>query len=210
VINDAYPMICSEIQDEYVLQDIKQRIAFADEKAFRQLFDCYAPKLIQFALSIIKDKEVAMEIVHEVFVKIWKLKERTPHILNLKVYLYTAVKNTAVNYLSGKFATLCTESFDDTNIQLRDEDCPEQLLITAEIFKQIQQAVEQLPPRCKMIFKLVREDDLKYKEVAEILNISANTVDAQMVIAVKRISEKVKIHFDFFSKQSITLKKVSV
>ncbi|MEI9806509.1 MAG: sigma-70 family RNA polymerase sigma factor [Bacteroidota bacterium] len=49
------------------------------------------------------------------------------------------------------------------------------------------QVIETLPPRCKMIFKLIREDGLKYKEVAEILNISVNTIDAQMAIAVKKI-----------------------
>jgi RNA polymerase sigma-70 factor (ECF subfamily) len=51
----------------------------------------------------------------------------------------------------------------------------------------MQQAVETLPPRCKMIFKLIREDGLKYKEVSEILNISVNTIDVQMAIAVKKI-----------------------
>ena len=50
-----------------------------------------------------------------------------------------------------------------------------------------QKSIDELPPRCKMIFKLVREDGLKYKEVAQILNISVNTIDAQMAIAVKRI-----------------------
>ena len=63
-------------------------------------------------------------------------------------------------------------------------------MITAELFRKIEKAVDELPPRCKMIFKLVRQDGLKYKEVAEILDVSTNTVDAQMVIAVKRISEK--------------------
>ena len=54
-------------------------------------------------------------------------------------------------------------------------------------------AIENLPPRCKMIFKLIREDGLRYKEVAEILNISVNTIDVQMAIAVKRISEALGI-----------------
>jgi RNA polymerase sigma-70 factor (ECF subfamily) len=70
--------------------------------------------------------------------------------------------------------------------------------------------VEDLPSRCKIIFKLVREDGLKYKEVAEVLNVSVNTVDAQMVIAVKRISEKVKMHFDFFAGPARLSKKSAV
>ena len=200
----------ADIQNELVLQGIKERIALGDEKAFRQLFDSFAPKLIQFALAIVREKDGAVEIVDEVFVKIWKQKDQAPLIRNLKVYLYSAVKNTALNYLSARAKNAITEPFDFVAIQLQDEHCPEQQLITSEIFEKIRTAVEELPPRCKMIFKLVREDGLKYREVAEILNIAVNTVDAQMVIAVKRISEKVKMHFDFFAGPAGVSKKGTV
>jgi RNA polymerase sigma-70 factor (ECF subfamily) len=71
-------------------------------------------------------------------------------------------------------------------------------MITAEMYRNICNAVESLPPRCKMIFKLIREDGLRYKEVSEILNISVNTIDAQMAIAVKRIAQAVQKDFDRF------------
>jgi RNA polymerase sigma-70 factor (ECF subfamily) len=61
------------------------------------------------------------------------------------------------------------------------------MLITAEMMEKMRGAVESLPPRCKMIFKLIREDGLRYKEVAEILNISVNTIDVQMAIAIRKI-----------------------
>ena len=83
---------------------------------------------------------------------------------------------------------------DIIDSHLTTDQNPEQKMITAELFKKIEQAVDELPPRCKIIFTLVREYGLKYKEVAALLNVSANTVDAQMVIAVKRISEKLGDH----------------
>lgn len=184
-----------DLQDE---QALKHRIAEGDQRAFRQLFDEYAGKLSGFAYSIMKNRETALEIVDEVFVKCWKQRTRLPAIQNIKTYLYTAVKNASLNYLSARAHLQATDPFDFINIQLQDEGSPEQQLITGELFNRIRNAVEELPPRCKMIFKLVREDNLKYREVAAILNLSVNTVDAQMVIAVKRISEKVKGHFDFF------------
>jgi RNA polymerase sigma-70 factor (ECF subfamily) len=61
-------------------------------------------------------------------------------------------------------------------------------MITSEMIARMQRVIENLPPRCKTIFKLIREDGLKYKEVAEILNISVNTIDAQMAIAVKNFA----------------------
>jgi RNA polymerase sigma-70 factor (family 1) len=182
------------MNDQAILTDI----AAGDERAFRQLFDHYAERLTTFAFSIVKSREASMEVVDEIFVKLWKQRSQAAAIQHIRTYLYTAVKNASLNYLSAKANRQIAEPFDFINIQLQDDHDPEQQLITNELFSKIRSAVEELPPRCKMIFKLVREDGLKYKEVADILNLSVNTVDAQMVIAVKRISEKVRGHFDFY------------
>jgi len=184
--------------DDEIALSVKNEIAAGNQEAFRQLFNVYCTRLIEFASALVRNKEAATDAVNAVFVKLWKARERIHSIQNLKVYLYSATKNTALNYLARKAHQLITEPFDDFSIQLREEQCPDQQLITEEIFNKIRMAVEELPPRCKMIFKLVREDGLKYKEVAEVLSVSVKTVDAQMVIAVKKISEKVKTEFDFF------------
>ena len=183
--------------DELALS-VKNQIVAGNQHAFRQLFNTYSTRLVEFASALVRNKEAATDVVNEVFVKLWKGRDRIPGIQNLKVYLYTATKNAALNYLSHKAHQLITEPFDDFSIQLREEQCPDQQLITEEIFNKIRMAIEALPPRCKMIFKLVREDGLRYKEVAEVLNVSVKTVDAQMVIAVRKIGEKVKSEFEFF------------
>lgn len=184
--------------DEGFLAGLQEKIARDDQHAFRQVFNHFAGKLTLFAYAIVKNKEAATEIVDEVFVRIWRQRAELPQIQFLKTYLYTATKNSSLNYLSRKAHEQQLEPFDFINIQLQPAEEPDQQLITAEIMARIQSAVEELPPRCKMIFKLVREDGLKYREVAEILHLSVNTVDAQMVIAVRKISEKVRAHFEFF------------
>ena len=70
---------------------------------------------------------------------------------------------------------------------------PEQLMMTAEIFRKMRYAINELPPRCQLIFKLVKEDGLKYREVAELLNLSVKTVENQMTIALRKIGQAV--HF---------------
>jgi RNA polymerase sigma-70 factor (family 1) len=193
--------------NETEIKFLQSQIAMSDEKAFRKLFDHFSEKLFCFAFSIVKTKDGAIEVVDEVFVKIWKQRVNVNEITHLKTYLYTAVKNTSLNYISRKANEQITESFDFIDIELQQEYCPQQQMVTADILKKIQDAVNELPPRCKIIFKLVREDGLKYKEVADILNVSVNTVDAQMVIAVKKISEKVKGYFDFFPGVAEKIKK---
>ncbi len=183
--------------------ELMQQVAAGDQIAFRQVYGGFYKRLYQFALAIVKTREVAEEIVEDIFVKIWQQRETLPSIQNLRVYLYTATKNSSLNYLSRKARASITEPFDHIHVESNESALtPEQILITAEIHQKIHKAVEALPPRCKMIFKLVREDGLKYKEIAEILHISVNTIDAQMAIAVKRITLAIEAQFDFSFKKA--------
>ncbi len=181
-----------------LLQSIQEKIALGDQNSFRQLFNMYSKKLTRFAGAIVKSNDAAREIVDEVFIKIWRRRESITSVQNLTVYLYTAAKNTSLNYLAAKARESIIEPFDFFSVQFFDDHSPEKKMITSELLKKINEAIDQLPPRCKMVFKLVREDGLSYKEVGAVLNISPKTVDAQMMIAVKQISDKVKADFDYF------------
>ncbi|ANH84154.1 hypothetical protein A8C56_22695 [Niabella ginsenosidivorans] len=173
-------------------------IAKDDQRAFRDLFNLFAERLTAFSYSITRNRDAASEVLDTVFIKLWKNRRSLADVQNLTIYLYAAVKNASLNYLARKANENQTQPFDFINIQLTHDELPDQKLISAEIFEKIKKAVDELPTRCKMIFKLVREDGLKYKEVARVLNISENTVDAQMVIAVKRIGASVRHYFDYF------------
>ena len=170
------------------LRELQQRIAIDDEVAFAQLYLRFGKRLIQFSFSLVRSKEIAEEIVEDVFVKLWSNRSHIMEIENLTVYLYVAVKNRSLNILSQKARELVTAPFDYLDTP-PDEFAPDpyDLMITSEMMTSMRHAIEELPPRCKMIFKLIREDGLRYKEVADILNISVNTIDVQMAIAVKKI-----------------------
>ena len=184
--------------EAYLLLSLQKQVAAGDRNAFRQLYHQLSKKMVGFAFLMVKQRDAAMEIVDSVFIKLWMNKKNADSIGNIQVYLFAAVKNASLNYLSKKVNEKQADPFELMSIQISDEGNPEQMLITSELYKKINAAINELPPRCKLIFKLVREDGLKYKEVAEILNISENTVDAQMVIAVQKISQAVKGQFDFF------------
>lgn len=176
------------------LRELQTKIAKDDETAFTQLYLHFGKKLIHFSVSLVRSKETAEELVEDVFVKLWANRSHIIEIENLTVYLYVAVKNKSLNVLSQKAKELVAASFDylDTTVDEFAAD-PYDLMITAEMMNRMHHAIESLPPRCKMIFKLIREDGLKYKEVGDILNISVNTIDAQMAIAVKKICTALQI-----------------
>lgn len=196
--------------DYAYIKPLLQKVATGDQLAFRELYHTFHKRLHYFAFALVKTKEAAEEIVEDVFIRLWSQRATITQINNLKIYLYTATKNTALNYLSKKARESMVEPFDDIDIALQDTSIsPEQIMITTETYQQIRQAVEALPPRCKMIFKLIREDGLKYKEVSEILNISINTIDAQMAIAVQRIADAVRKDFERFPRIKSSLSKKS-
>jgi len=177
------------------LRELQKKIASDDQTAFTQLYLHFGKKLIHFATSLVRSKEIAEELVEDVFVKLWANRRQITEIENITVYIYIATKNKALNSLSQKAKELILAPFDFLDSTVNDFAAdPYELMITSEMMDRMHQAVDALPPRCKMIFKLIREDGLKYKEVAEILNISVNTIDVQMAIAVKKICASLHIH----------------
>jgi RNA polymerase sigma-70 factor (family 1) len=173
---------------------LQEQIARYDDKfAYKELFVSFYNPLLRFALTLVS-KEQAEEIVSDVFIHVWEKRKRIDSISNLKVYLYKAVKNTALNYIAKQNRNSTTD-IDEAGVELQSIYFdPEQLLITAEMISRIRNAIEQLPPKCKLIFKLVKEDELKYREVAEILSISLKTVENQITIALRKIGNT--INFD--------------
>lgn len=177
--------------------NLQLKIAEGDESAFEEIYLRYHRKLQLFAQGFVKSAEVAEELVADVFVKLWCRREEAAQIQNLTVYLYTSVKNLALNALSYEARRFVTQSLDMVEADQENPDCsPHDLLVTSEMMQRMQLAIDQLPERCRLIFKLIREDGLKYKEVAEILNISVNTIDAQMAIAVKRLCSSLGVTRD--------------
>jgi RNA polymerase sigma-70 factor (ECF subfamily) len=174
------------------LPRLLSRIALEDDAfAYRELFMHYHAKLVVFAKSITGVKELAEEVVSDVFLKLWLNRSSLTQIDNFHLYLYVAVRNLSINQaISQKSQPF---SFDHVQIELADLDHnPEQLLMTKEMYKRVARAIDGLPPKCRLIFKLIREDGLKYKEVAELLHLSLKTVENQMTIAIRKIGASVR------------------
>jgi RNA polymerase sigma-70 factor (family 1) len=176
-----------------LLSKLLNRIAYYDDAlAYKELFLLYHKRLVGFSMTITKSKESAEEIVSDVFLKIWVNRTNLPNIKNFHLYIYIATKNLSINRLL-KEKKKKSFSLDETVINTESlYPDPEQLMITAEMQKRIRLAIEALPPKCKLIFKLIREDGLKHKEVAELLDLSLKTVENQMSIALKKITESIR------------------
>ncbi len=135
-------------------------------------------------------------LISDVFIKIWEKRHQLDKVENLSYYLFTAVKNKCLNQLHD---VRNREGLDINDAIFEFKSLyhdPEQKLISAEMIGKIQKAIQDLPPRCRLIFKLVKEEGLKYKEVAELLQLSVKTVENQMSLAFKKIGTAIdfKLH----------------
>jgi RNA polymerase sigma-70 factor (family 1) len=162
-------------------------------KWFNQVVHKYYPCLCDFAYIITQSKDQSEEIVDDVFMKIWDRREEVSNIENLTSYLYKAVRNTSLNYLE-KSKRHHFMSFDNLpEISIPSEiRTPEEDVISQETYRDISQVINSLPRKCRLIFKLAKEDNLKYKEIANLLNLSEKTIENQISIALKKVAECLK------------------
>ncbi|MDP3912719.1 MAG: RNA polymerase sigma-70 factor [Bacteroidota bacterium] len=160
----------------------------SDQQAFKELYLAYFDRLYKFAFSILHSAEFAEEAVNDVFLNIWQKRSTLKNIASLSSYLFISTKNTSFNYLS-KFRKERNTSLDDVLVRFEaDELTPETAFFTAEIRSEIEQAINQLPPKTKLVFQMAKVEGMKYKEIADILSISVNTIDNHIATAVKKLS----------------------
>ena len=165
----------------------------SDEASYRQLFDLFFPSLKRFAVTFVKDARQAEEIASDVLIVLWENRHKLAGIENLRIYLFVVARNKCLNLLKSRLANPVI-SLEDIQVDIAfTGKNPEQLYINTEMRRKIAQTINALPQRCKLVFKLVKEESLSYREVAAILNISVKTVDAQLVTACKKIAEAVKL-----------------
>lgn len=176
------------------LQALIQQVQLDDsQEAFGKLYrDCLA-SLVQFAYSYVNDIAIAEEIVNDVFVKLWINRQKIEPIKNVNVYLYKAVKNGAINQIRNlKTQQRHLQNFEVFHGNFYINLTPEQIYWGREMKQAIENEVNKLPPKCKLVFQMVKEDGLTIQEVSEILSISYKTVFTQLTIALKRL-EKVLV-----------------
>ncbi|MEO6837494.1 MAG: RNA polymerase sigma-70 factor, partial [Ginsengibacter sp.] len=140
-------------------------------------------------IQYIKDREAAEEIVSNVFLKLWEKRKDLSSVQNPETYLFISVKNHSLNYIK-QFSNYKIVYLEETGIhELLNTDDPGKELERRELIFKMNHAIETLPRQCKIIFNLVKEEGLKYKEVAQILDISPRTVETQLVRAMKKLDQ---------------------
>lgn len=158
------------------------------QQAFRGFYDLTYDRLFRIAYYYVKHDEWTQEIVLDVFMKLWEQRAKLPEVNNIEDYCFILTKNASLNYLEkeNRHATLSADQLPEPSDQA---DSPEETLISEELFARYVKALDRLPERCREVFVRIREEKQSYAQVADELDISVKTVDAQLQKATTRLKE---------------------
>ncbi len=186
------------------IKDILNRIADEnDQDAFKVFFSHYHPKLMSFAILFVKSRHHAEDIVSDTLVKLLKNRQKTFKMEHFEGYLFLMIKNQALNFLKKNSNRMLTdESYFDHDHLTSEYVDPLQKILDAELRARIFEVTESLPPKRKMVYKLIKDEGLKYKEVAQLMDISVRTVENHLDAAVKNVKQAIEAYLS--EKQSNT------
>ena len=172
-------------QEEEWVEGIRR----GDERAFEALFRAYCENLCTFALHQVRSPEVAEDLVHDLFCDLWDRRQRWNPQGPVKAYLYRATYNKALNWLKHRRVTKRWAAQAEREEQPPQEG-PEDVRRRRELEQAMREAVEALPSRRRLVYRMARQQGMSYAEIAAALGISAKTVENQMGRALKLLRER--------------------
>ena len=158
--------------------NLLQKISQGNEKSFTEAFDVYYAGLCFYADKFLHDQDEARSLVQQVFVDLWIKRDKLVIQASTKAYLFTTVRNSALDYLKHKIVE--TQYLREVQPELVTIE--RDLIEEAELNTRINSAIDHLPEKCREIFLLCRFEELRYSEIAQRLGISIKTVEMQMGI----------------------------
>ncbi|WP_350027996.1 RNA polymerase sigma-70 factor [Pedobacter sp. B4-66] len=157
---------------------------YYDDKVFEQMFKAHYKELHSYANIMLRDEDTAEEIVQSMFLKFWEKRALLNVQTSIKAYLYKCVYNDSLNYIKHQKVKTKYQDFAAYTMNNHHEAASSKVELTELQFK-LQEALNELPEHCRTIFQMSRFEELKYREIAEQLDLSIKTVENQMGKALK-------------------------
>lgn len=165
------------------------------KKEIDEAFRCYYKPLCLYAMHYLHDIDLVEDVVQDCFAELWGRMNAEKTVSSVKSYLYMMVRNSCLDTLKKDNQIDFNSSPSGLADIIPDEEAEERSLIEARLWT----AIDSLPEKCREVFLLSKRDGLKYKEIADKLNISAKTVENQVAKAMKILKEgAIKIYNFFF------------
>jgi len=174
-------------EESHSYNQLLEAISDGNERAFSLFYDLFATELSRHILSKVNDHEVAEDILHDLFLSLWKNRSRLTEIKSVPAYLYSSCRYLILAFYRKRDRTN-TMQLDLASIDALDDDIPiEDRLYYRYTLDIIESEIENLPTKCRQIFKMSRIEHLSNKDIAEKLSIAESTVEKHINKAISRL-----------------------
>ena len=163
------------------------RLREGEERAFEYIFHLYYRPLTLFAVKYLGDIEEAKEVVQDFYVRLWSKRESLYIRISLKTYLYQGVRNACINFIKANRVKQ-RHLLDYESPQHSPADALQAILL-AEQEDKLTHAINSLPEKCRQIFLMSRTEKMSNQAIADKLQLSIKTVEAQISIALRRLRD---------------------
>lgn len=165
-------------------KDLIHRFRNNDQTALAEVYKDNWEMMYFAVFNLVKNKQISEDIVQDVFVKIWKNREKLEIKVSLRSYLYTSAIYKTYDYFRKNKSAITVDLLENFNERVQTSN-PETKLMDKELEEYIETVISELPEKCRVVFNLSRKGDLSHKEIAAKLNISTRTVEGHITKALK-------------------------
>ena len=177
---------------------MRQELSWSKNE-YANVYTTYFPRLVRFSQAYIFSRHEAENVVQDVFLYLWEHPELCASLISVQAFLFTMTKNRCVDFLRKQIKTsACSEQISDFqekewelnlySLQRLDES----RLSAEELESALRRAIDSLPERCRQVFVMSRLEGMRHREIAERLDISTNTVERHIQIAMRKLREDLK------------------
>lgn len=169
-----------------------------DERAFALFFDRYHTKLLRYASLYVASIEEAEDVVSDVLTKMLKNRKETFAKENFIGYLFQSIKNGCIDHLKRekRRSGIFDINYHEKDYFIFDSQTPFSQIVQSELTRLLRDRIEALPPKRRMVFQLIKDEDMSYREVAELMDISERTVEVHLRLAMRDLREALEAYMD--------------
>ena len=165
-----------------------------DELAFEKLYRLYSERLLAYLIKLLKSEDMACEVLHEVFIKLWNNRQHIDATQSFRSYLFRIAENCVYDFFrkaarDKKLQTILIHS------ACEDYNPIEEAVYLKERSQLLQEAIDALPPKRRQVFHMVKIEERSYEEVSHMLHVSVSTVNDHIVKATKSIRENLERYY---------------
>lgn len=165
-----------------------------DELAFEKLYRLYSERLLAYLIKLLKSEDMACEVLHEVFIKLWNNRQHIDATQSFRSYLFRIAENCVYDFFrkaarDKKLQTILIHS------ACEDYNPIEEAVYMKERSQLLQEAIDALPPKRRQVFQMIKIEQRSYEEVSHMLHVSVSTVNDHIVKATKSIRENLERYY---------------